>query len=310
MSAAAATALILRATLRVVTSFTPSGPLFAAILLLVASPAVGIGAWLIFLYVRRQAYFRFKQLEAPPLPARAFVRYALLEGTAMLTLAWWRVRAALADGRREPQGPVTGPPVLCVHGITQNGSNLWGIRRALAGRGRATRAVSLGLFGRPLSAYVPPLERAFRELAADSPGGQVDVVAHSMGGVVLRMMLVQHPELAPHLRRVVTLASPHAGTAGGRGIPFASSFGGTVRHLGRRSTLLSALPGFPSSALLTTISARHDLIVYPQDTCHLPGARTIELPDVGHVGLLTRQVAIAHVVDVLCEDNTAVILER
>lgn len=274
-----------------------SGPFLATLALLAASPALIIAAWLSFMFIRRGAYYRYKQIEPPALPARAFLRYGLLEGSAMLTLIWWRVRAALADGRRDPSGPVTGPPVLCVHGITQNGSNLWGIRRALSRRGRSTRAVSLGLFGRPLAAYVPPLERAFRELAIDAPDGRVDVVAHSMGGVVLRMMLVQHPDLAPHLRRVVTLGSPHAGTAGGRGLPL----GGSVRNLGRRSPLLSELPGFPTSATLTTVAARHDLIVYPQETCHLPGARTIELPDVGHVGLLTREVAITRVVDVLCE---------
>ncbi|MDP2308636.1 MAG: alpha/beta fold hydrolase [Pseudomonadota bacterium] len=274
-----------------------SGSLLAIVALVAAAPVLIIGSWLVLMYLRRGAYYRYKQIEAPPLPMRSFVRYGLLEGVAMLTLIWWRARAALADGRRDPRGPVTGPPVLCVHGITQNGSNLWGIRRALARRGRSTRAVSLGLFGRPLVAYVPPLERAFRELVAHAPDGRVDVVAHSMGGVVLRMMLAQHPDLAPHLRRVVTLGSPHAGTASGRGFPL----GGAIRNLGRRSSLLSELPGFPLSAALTTIAARHDLIVYPQETCHLPGARVIDFADVGHVGLLTRRVAIERVVDIVCE---------
>ncbi|MDP2317631.1 MAG: hypothetical protein Q8P41_32395 [Pseudomonadota bacterium] len=280
---------------------TYPGLLILAAALLALAPVWGIGAWLLFMSLRRRAYFRYKGMEPPPLSNLAFAQYALREGISMLTLLWWRARAALSDGPRAPTGPVTGPPVLCVHGITQNGTNLWGIRRALGRRGRATRAVSLGLFGRPLTAYVPPLERAFRELVAASPDGRVDVVAHSMGGVVLRMMLAGHPDLAPHLRRVVTLGSPHAGTASGRGLPL----GGSVRLLGRRSALLRDLPGFPSSATLTTVSARHDLIVYPQDTCHLPGARTIDLPDIGHVGLLTRRVAIERVVDVVCEDDAA-----
>ncbi len=274
--------------------------LLAAAALLVLGPVFGIGTWLALMYVRRRAYDRYKQRDAA-IPVGAFLRYALHEGVAMLTVFWWRVRAALADALREPEGPVTGPPVLCVHGITQNGSNLWGVRRALERRGRPTRAVSLGLFGRPLTAYVPPLERALRELVAGSPDGRVDVVAHSMGGVVLRMTLAAHPDLAPHLRRVVTLASPHAGTACGRGLPL----GSTVRHLGRRSALLRDLPAFPSSTRLTTIAALHDLIVYPQETCHLPGARTVDLHGIGHVGLLTRRAAIQGIVDVVCEDEDA-----
>ncbi len=279
-------------------------PLLLLVPLVVVAPAIGIGVYLLGAALRWRAYYQHKGVEAPALPVGAFVRYALGEGVAMVTLMWWRVRAALADALREPEGPVSGPPVLCVHGITQNGTNFLRLRRTLERRGRPTRAVSLGVPGRPLAAYVPPLERALRELIAVAPGGTVDVVAHSMGGVVLRMALAAHPDLAPHLRRIVTVASPHAGTAAGRGFPIA----GAVRSLGRRSPLLQDLPGFPSSAHLTTIAARHDLIVYPQETCHLPGARTIELDDVGHVGLLTRRAAVTRIVEAVCDDEPAAIV--
>jgi len=284
-------------------SFVTVAPLLLLVSLVLATPALGIGVYLLGAALRWRAYYLHKGVDAPALPFRAFLLYAFSEGGAMLTLLWWRVRAALSDTLREPEGPVSGPPVLCVHGITQNGSNFLRLRRTLERRGRPTRAVSLGVPGRPLAAYVPPLERALRELIAVAPGGQVDIVAHSMGGVVLRMALGAHPDLAPHLRRIVTVASPHAGTAAGRGFPVA----GAVRSLGRRSPLLQALPGFPRTAALTTIAARHDLIVYPQETCHLPGAHTIELEDVGHVGLLTRPTALARIVEAVCDDPPAAI---
>jgi hypothetical protein len=267
------------------------------VLLAVATVFGGLGAWIAFSYGRFLAYHRHKRLAPPPLPPGALVRYLYGEATAMLTLAWWHIRAAFADGLRTPAGPPTGPPVLCVHGITQNGSNLWGIRRALERRGRPTRAVSMGTFGRPLVAYMPPLERALRDLVASSPEGTIDIVAHSMGGVVLRLVLAAQPELLTHVRRVVTLGSPHAGTASTRGLPLGSS----VRHLGRRSDLLARLPGLQPGAL-TTIAGAPDLLVYPQSTCHLPGARTIDLPGVGHTGLLTRADAIGAVVEAICGD--------
>jgi triacylglycerol esterase/lipase EstA (alpha/beta hydrolase family) len=147
---------------------------------------------------------------------------------------------------------------------------------------------------------MPPLDRALRELVAAAPDGQVDVVAHSMGGIILRMVLARDPSLAMHVRRIVTLGSPHAGTAGARGLPLT-----TVKALGRRSPLLKELSTFPESARLTTIAARHDLVVYPQETAYLPGARVIELDGPGHTGLLTSRACITQVVEVVCAAESA-----
>ncbi len=259
----------------------------------------GFAAWMGFSLLRFRGYYLHKGEEPPPMSFVELARYLFAEVGAMLTLGWWHLRAARRNGLLAPDGPETGPPVLCVHGITQDGTNLWGIRRALARRGRASMAVSLGRYGRSLQVHVPPLVKGLRELVRRAADGRVDVVAHSMGGVVLRLALATHPELAPHVRRVVTLGSPHAGTAGGRGFPLA-----TVRSLGRRSELLRQLPGFPPNAAITTIAARHDLLVYPQATCHLEGARTIDLAAVGHTGLLTWPSVQALVVEALCEEQS------
>ena len=267
----------------------------------VAAPVVGLSIWVGYAYLRLRSYNRHKRVPVDVLPG-GFLRYTLQEAWAIASLGWWHLRAFFSDAVRHPKGVPAGPPVLCVHGITQNGTNLWGIRRALEKRGRATRAVSLGWPGRRIEAYAPALERALRSLLADpraTPSGTVDVVAHSMGGLVLRVVLAEHADLAARVRRIVTLGCPHQGTAGARGLRWP----GELHGLGRRSSWIRDLPGLETSApgaSLTTIAALDDLIVYPHHTCHIPGARTVDLPGIGHAGLIAHRQAIACVVDALC----------
>jgi pimeloyl-ACP methyl ester carboxylesterase len=266
----------------------------ALLVLLPLVAAIGaLMAWIGFGYRRFRAYHRFKELETAPLPLGALLRYTAAEGGAMLTLAWWHVRAAFADALRTPR-EVTGPPVLCIHGITQNGSNLWGIRRALERRGRPTRAVSMGRFGLPMRAYVRRVAAVLRDLATTSPDGTVDVVAHSLGGVVLRLAVADDPTLGACLGNVVTLGTPHAGTASTRGLPLRP-----IRELGRRSEVIGGLAPLPARAL-TTIAGDPDFVVYPRSTSHVEGARAVDLPGVGHAGLLTRRASIDAVVVAIC----------
>lgn len=262
-------------------------------LALTATATAAAPAWAIRQFY---AYHRYKG-EAVGFGAREAASQLLGEGVAFATLGLWHIRAFAADDWRVPN-LVSGRPVVCVHGYTQNATNLWGIRRALEANQRATRAVSMGFPGRRIEGYVPRLVRVLEEAADRSPDG-FDVVAHSMGGVVLRLALRDHPVLRDRLRRVVTLGAPHHGTAGSRGF-----LGGLpeLGALGRRSSFLADLPHLhelaPHAEVLT-IAGGMDLIVYPQHTSHVIGARAVNLP-VGHAALLTDRRAIDVVVDAIC----------
>lgn len=252
----------------------------------------GISLWLLLSHLRFIQYHRHKSIELPKLGVGAFIALHARELWAWIVLGWWTLAGFARDGWRTPPES-TGPPVLCVHGFTQNGSNFWGLRRRLFKAGRASRALYLGRPFQPLSGYAVALTRVMKTL--DEP---VDVVCHSMGGIILRLVLNESPELRGKVRRIVTLGSPHRGTAGPRGLGFASD----IRELSRKSPVLASLPLFDSlveHADVTTIAAVRDFIVYPSTSALLDGAQQWVLPGLGHAGLLVYGESLDRVVSAL-----------
>ncbi|WP_330242429.1 lipase family alpha/beta hydrolase [Streptomyces sp. NBC_00525] len=63
---------------------------------------------------------------------------------------------------------------------------------------------------KPLSTSADEFHTAV--LAAASPGQPVHVVAHSMGGLVVRTALMRHPDLWNHVGKVVFIGTPHYGS--------------------------------------------------------------------------------------------------
>ena len=250
-------------------------------------------AWV---YARLLAYHRHKGSDVGLDPATMALRLAN-EARSYARLASWYPRWPLEEGWR-PHAQPTGRPVLAIHGFTQNATNFVAIRRALELGGRPTGAVSLGIPGRRVRAYAPRLIRSLETILETSPDG-VDVIAHSMGGIVLRVVLHDRPDLAKAVRTVVTLGSPHRGTAMTRGLPtflLPETF-----DLHRRADLHRDVPGLLDLApqvALTTFAGDFDAIVYPRETCHIEGAVNIDLP-VGHAGLLVHPASVLAVANAI-----------
>jgi pimeloyl-ACP methyl ester carboxylesterase len=145
----------------------------------------------------------------------------------------------------------------------------------------------------PMS-YVRPLVRVMRKLADQFPEEGFDIAAHSIGGVMAREVLRQNPELANCVGRIVTLGSPHHGTAVVRWL----KFGPVYRMLALHSDYVENLGTFqtlaPRSAA-TTVGTLHDLVVYPYETCHLEGSHQVTLERISHLGLMTEERALDEV---------------
>lgn len=259
-----------------------------AVVLAAAGWPATVLLWTALAHARFHSFHRREGLTYPRLGLPGWVRFYLRTVVSVTPVwAWW-LRSAAGGAAGSGEGPPPGDPVLCVHGFHLGESSMWGLRRALERRGRRTAGVFLGRPYRQPDVYARVLERRLRELLEAAPEARLDIVAHSMGGLVLRQVLAEAPELARRVRRVVTLGTPHHGT----GLLRRLRFGPVYRMMGRGVPYLEELPTCADSAPeaeVTTIASRHDLVVYPVETAHLEGAEQITLEGIGHLGLLTER---------------------
>ncbi|MDB5793510.1 MAG: hypothetical protein JWQ80_3534 [Massilia sp.] len=201
--------------------------------------------------------------------------------SSMLHTSWFMPRAtACMRVHDTPQ-----VPVLLVHGYGCN-SGYWSYLIPRLDRARISHAsVDLEPVLGDIDGYVPLVQQAVEELCRETGAARVALVAHSMGGLVVRAWMRVHGRA--RVARVVTLGSPHHGTGMakfGRGpnvVQMRWSRGVAsdwLQELGRAEDPATR-------ALITSIYTHHDNIVSPQTSSHLPGARNIEFGGVGHVAL-------------------------
>jgi pimeloyl-ACP methyl ester carboxylesterase len=248
-------------------------------------------------HIRYMGYLRYKH-ETFPLAGRALVKYLLVELSAIVRVVRYSL-LFLADGYRLGRSRNRGTPVICVHGYTQNGSNFVALRRVLERQGYPTYAPTLGLPLRPIESHAKVLERAIDRAIDEHPESRTfAVVAHSMGGLVTRALFARRPDLAERACAVVTLGTPHRGTAAARGF----AFGHDVLAMHRGASFLRDLPDLLSTAAnahCVEIAARVDYVVYPLATSLTPGAEHHVLDTPGHAGLLVSDEVLALVLSTL-----------
>ncbi|WP_437114416.1 lipase family alpha/beta hydrolase [Streptomyces cyaneofuscatus] len=129
----------------------------------------------------------------------------------------------LPQGRRAP-GPPPGPPtlpgsptaerpVVLLHGFIDNRSVFVLLRRALARHGRRHLAsLNYSPLTRDLRTAAELLGRHVEEICARTGQREVDIVGHSLGGLIARYY-VQRLGGDHRVRTLVTLGTPHGGTA-------------------------------------------------------------------------------------------------
>jgi pimeloyl-ACP methyl ester carboxylesterase len=188
------------------------------------------------------------------------VRVLGFEMAAIGRTALW-----LSTRRAVPPFDATVPhptPVVFVHGFLGSRTNFRGIEHSLAMRGVANVA---------FFEYTPRLDwprlatrlgRALDAIRANAGVRRVDVIGHSLGGLVARYLVDARPD-AP-VRRLVTLGAPYFGT------PLPEK----------------ELAVFGASDPL--VPAPHP--IHGPHAPHMhPGGRCVVVPECGHWGLLVHE---------------------
>ncbi len=185
--------------------------------------------------------------------------------------------------RRRPVPTSSRRPVVLIHGWSLNRASMFSLSVRLRRDGRATAAINYPSLGEDADRKARAVAEEIRRVSRSSPDGLVDVVAHSLGGVLVRAA-ARDPSIRGLLGNVVTLGSPHHGTA--------------LAWLGKRGGLVQIRPGSHFLARLAdddrladvvnlaTIASPFDAIVFPTDTAHWKGALNITVDGLGHHTLL------------------------
>lgn len=210
------------------------------------------------------------------------------------TLLEWGTAAAVSSVRAAGFFPLPGAnnhgrrPVIVVHGYAMNRANFmplaWRLARAGLGPIFGFEYWTLGrtaAAARELGWFVDKVCAATKQC-------EVDIVGHSMGGVVGRYY-VTFAGGDGVVKNLVTIGSPHNGTDVSR-----IGFGHAKKELflgSHLTTRLAAAPA-PKHTNVTAIWSRADALVPGARQRPVPGAEVVMYDDLGHVSLLfSRRVA-------------------
>jgi triacylglycerol esterase/lipase EstA (alpha/beta hydrolase family) len=169
-------------------------------------------------------------------------------------------------------------PVVLVHGLGGN-RGLWLPLRLFLRMNGHRRVHAFGYKDGTIEQHAGDLKGFLDAVLLTTGEGQVDIVAHSLGGIIARYG-IQRLGLAGKVRTLVTMATPHQGT-------YAARYANTTltRSLRPESDVIQGLnaddlAGYPLRFF--SIYSNRDVYVVPAEGMTHPAAENVFLPDVSH----------------------------
>ncbi len=235
----------------------------------------------------------------PPPPSLAwssmFLREVAANALAIAAMPLgWREAAPSFSGAIGQESHRT--PVVLVPGFGMNRSCFFPMQAAMRARGWSwVHAVNRGPRGGRIPEYARHLKREVERLCAQSGQDQVDLVCHSMGGLIGAWYL-QELGGAPRVRRLITMGTPWQGTR-------MAAFRGPLSEgadMLRDAPLIAALvePKVPTLC----IWSQQDQLMVPSQTARPPWASLAphgvqELEMAGHLEMIASVAGI----DAVCK---------
>jgi triacylglycerol lipase len=252
--------------------------LMAPVALLVASFTVE-GIWL---------HTRNASDPAPRARVGDVVRALFEEARISMPLFLWHQARSAAGGieHLDAQRHRGQTPVLLIHGYFCNAAfwHRWGDR--LRAEDRPFAAITLEPAFGSIDRMAPVIEAALQRLIC-ATGQPAVIVAHSMGGLATRAWWRQaSPEPQARIRHVITLGTPHQGTAVARWSH--TTNGRQMRERNSWLTALAAAEPADRASQFTCFYSHCDNIVFPASNATLPGADNRHVPATAHIALADR----------------------
>lgn len=215
-------------------------------------------------------------------------------------------------GYHHPKHSMNPRPLLLVHGIVHNRSAFVSLRKRLQRLGwhniytinYSTSYGSIGSMVGQLSSHVD-------EILKTTNANQIDIVAHSLGGIVARYYM-SLGEGRGKVKELITLGAPHNGTHLSRILSFlpGSSLGWDLRE---NSYLLKLMKetSLPKGSRLTNIYSPLDWTIWPNTKCEVEGSpkssfKNIRIDSVGHTGFLFSQQVFDVITSTIIEKNDSI----
>jgi triacylglycerol esterase/lipase EstA (alpha/beta hydrolase family) len=228
----------------------------------------------------------FDDDDAGPWPARALAWLRAFAVECAVTAAL--VLSVPLSLRRQRVRPLDGDdarrPVVFVHGYAQHAANfVWLVRRLRRDGWLHLYSVRHAAVGGDIERSALGLADAIDRIRRESGAPAVDVIAHSMGGLVARACL-RARGTASGIGRLVTLGTPHQGTLAFRWL----GLDPMLREMRPGSALFRRLAGDDGASVAECISiySADDALVVPASAAYQPGALNVEVRGLGHMSLL------------------------
>jgi triacylglycerol esterase/lipase EstA (alpha/beta hydrolase family) len=182
-----------------------------------------------------------------------------------------------------PTSAGAGRPVVLVHGWSLNRASMALLAARLRNDGRTVFSINYRTRGIDMDAKASEVAGKLRDILVSAGADRLDVVAHSLGGLVMRAVVRYHSG-AEFLGNVVTLGSPHKGSS----LVYLSKSPDLIQ-LRPNSPFLQRLANndpTPDTVYFTAISSTFDAIVFNDSDSDYAGALNISLDYIGHHVLL------------------------